>query len=74
MFARILEVCPSFEPQWRAFCEYWREEDDLPLYLALTELARHLIGMLDKGDTSTFNEVFSLVEEMHVEGDEYVRH
>ena len=58
MMGVILDACPSFAPQWRAFLDEWREETEVPLYLALDDLARHLI---------------ELVERWHTEGDEYVR-
>ena len=46
---------------------------ELPLYLALTDLARHLIAMLERGETGSFTEIFSLVERLIIEGDDYVR-
>jgi hypothetical protein len=74
MIGVLLDACPSFAPYWQAFLDEWREEaDDLPLYLALAQLARHLCGMLARGETETFPRVFAAVERLHVEGDEYVR-
>ena len=68
MIPLILEVCPSFEGQWREFVEYWRDESEPPLYLALGHVARHLIGMLARGDVSSFPQVFAVVECWHREG------
>jgi hypothetical protein len=72
MIPLMLEACPSFEPKWREFLDYWREEPDPPLYLALSELARHLIDKLARKDTATFPMVFAVVERWHREGNPYV--
>ncbi|MGL4549799.1 MAG: hypothetical protein ACRC33_01320, partial [Gemmataceae bacterium] len=51
----LLDACPSFRPAWQASLAEWADSaDDLPLYLALAEFARHLIGMLGRGETATF--------------------
>jgi hypothetical protein len=72
MMPMMLTACPSFDDKWRAFLYYWRDEGDLPVYLALSELARHLIAMLAQNDVESFPAVFAVVERWHVEGDSYV--
>jgi len=70
----MLEACPSFSPAWEKFEAEWRSEPDgLPLYLALSDLARHLVGMLERGDTVSFPSIFAVVELWHREGDSYAR-
>lgn len=74
MMAVLLDACPSFTPQWQAFQDEWKNEaDDPPLYLALAVLARHLIGMMERGDTHSLPAVFATVERLHVEGEHFVR-
>lgn len=74
MIVVLLDACPSFAPQWRAFVEEWREEaSDMPYYLALADFARHLIGMFERGEMANLRAVFAVVERLHVEGDHYVR-
>jgi hypothetical protein len=75
MMGVLLDACPSFAPTWRAFLDEWREQDeaDLPLYVALTDLAWHLIGLVERGETAELPAVFRVVERWHLEGDEYVR-
>jgi hypothetical protein len=74
MMRVLLDACPSFAPQWQAFQDEWRSEaDDLPLYLVLADFARHLIGIVERGDTAGLAAVFKAVERLHVEGDHYVR-
>jgi hypothetical protein len=74
MMGVLLAACPSFAPQWQAFQDEWRDEaHDLPLYLVLADFARHLIGMVERGETSALPAVFTAVEHLHVEGEHYVR-
>ena len=72
MMPMMLGACPSFENKWCEFLEEWRDDPDPPLYLALSELARHLIGMLARHDVASFPAVFAVVERWHVEGNAYV--
>jgi hypothetical protein len=74
MMSPILEGCPSFRAEWDTFVDEWKDEKDgLPIYLSLSSLARHLISMLEVGQTEAFPEIFEIVERWHIEGDEYVR-
>lgn len=72
MMPILLDACPSFAPAWQEFLAEWRGEDDLPLYLALGDLAWHLIGLVERGETAELPAVFRVVERWHLEGDEYV--
>ena len=72
MIPLMLSACPSFESKWREFLDHWRDEHEPPLYLALSDLARHLIEMLAHNDVASFPEVFAVVERWHVEGDSFV--
>ena len=72
MMPMMLEACPSFEGKWAEFLHYWRDEADPPLYIALSALARHLIGMLARQDVTSFPQIFAVVERWHLEGDPYV--
>ena len=70
----LLDDCPSFAPQWRGFQDEWRSNtDDLPLYLVLADFTRHLIGMVEREDTTGLSAVFAAIERLHLEGDHYVR-
>lgn len=74
MMSVLVIACPTFAPEWQAFLDEWRDQkEDLPLYIALGQLARHLCGMLAQGDTATFPSFFQAVERLHVQGDKYVR-
>jgi hypothetical protein len=74
MMGILLDACPSFAPQWEAFRGEWREEAaDLPLFLVLADFARHLIGLLERGEMAVLPAAFAAVERLHVEGDHCVR-
>ncbi|WP_246617838.1 DUF7674 family protein [Rhizobium populisoli] len=73
MFEPLLEADPTFQEKWNSFQEEFRSEREMPLYLALSDFARHLINHLETGNTHRFNEIFSVVESWHLDGDAYVR-
>lgn len=75
MFAPLLAACPSFEPTWREFVEESEHHPDQePLYyIALGDLARHLVERLRSGATEEFPAVFQVVERWHCLGDHYVQ-
>jgi hypothetical protein len=74
MMEVLLEPCPSFRPTWEAFLEEWKDDrvDDLPLYLALADFARHLIAMLARCETESFPAIFLAIERLICEGEHYV--
>jgi hypothetical protein len=73
MMPMLIDACPSFASVWQEFLAEWRGEEDLPLYVAISHLARHLIGLVERGETDEMPAVFRVVEHWHLEGDEYVR-
>jgi hypothetical protein len=73
MMEVLIESCPSFRPQWEAFQTEWPEAADRPLYIILADFARHLIGMVERNETSALPAIFVAVERLHVEGEHYVR-
>ncbi len=74
MLSPILKVCPSFQATWDEFVDEWKNDPDgLQLYLVLSDLARHVIGMLERNETDGVKAVFRVVEAWHLEGDPYVK-
>ena len=74
MMAPMVAACPSFAPKWTAFLNEWKDDKKgLPLYLALADLARHVISMLEQGATETFPLIFNVVELWHADGEPYVQ-
>lgn len=81
MMAPMLVACPSFQEHWQQFLTEWVDNDilyedggdgSLPHYLALSDLANHLIVKLETGDTKEFEAVFEVVEDWIVRGSHYV--
>lgn len=82
MMPLMLAACPSFQEHWDTF---YKEDvveqskgdqqlpETLPLYLAVHDLAHHLIRRLESGHTTEFDSVFKVVEKWIVEGSESVR-
>src|SRR5205823_4005567 len=73
MMDPVLEACPGFGPTWDAFLKEWSLESDLPVYIAVSELARYLIATLALRDVETLRRAFAVVERWHLEGDQFVR-
>lgn len=74
MFEPMLVACPAFVPAWHAFLNEWKDSDEeLPYYLALGDLAHHLVEQLDAGATQNFEAVFDVIERWHRHGEPYVK-
>lgn len=73
MLPMLVEACPSFADKWQKHKnEYEGEENYLP-YVALGEFARHLIKLEKQNQTNEFENVFELVERLHLEGEHFVK-
>jgi hypothetical protein len=72
MFEPMLTACPTFRAAYEGFLADWAGDPDKPQYLALAELARHLVSNLREGQTQDFPAVFAVVESWLLEGDSYV--
>lgn len=57
----LVEACPSFH-----------SEEELP-YVALGDFARHLLSLHQSHQTDAFPSVARVIEQLHIEGDQYVR-
>jgi len=73
MFELLVAADPSFRGKWEEFQKEYRTENELPHYLALSDLARHLIEKLETGETQRFEAIFHVVELWHLNGDPYVQ-
>ena len=74
MFKPLLAACPTFRPAWEKFLAEWRDEPgELPQYLALGDLGRHVIDLLNEAQLDAVRKVFEVVEAWHTRGEHYVR-
>ena len=70
----LLDACPFFRPTWEShLAERESEDEELLYYPILADLARHLAGMLERGKTSSFPQIFAVIERLHLEGDDWVK-
>ena len=63
----ILKACPSYQEAWD------KEEDQDLLYVAMGNLARHILAMYKDGKIDEFGSLCQVIEVLHLEGDGYVR-
>ncbi len=74
MMRLLIEASPSFEENWKEFVADWEEEkENLPHYLILSEFADHMVYLFNEKDLDTLNKVFTVVESLHTDGDDYVK-
>jgi len=72
----LYDLCPSFQQVVKAgiVADDWTNEAGYPLiYLFLGAFARHLVGMLERGETAAFPAIFREVERFITEGIDDVR-
>ncbi|MDO6687236.1 MULTISPECIES: DUF7674 family protein [unclassified Agarivorans] len=73
MFQPILEVSDAFRPIWNEFIEEWKDDDELPQYLALGDLARYISSLISESNIEEVKRIFAVIERWHLEGDSYVK-
>jgi hypothetical protein len=74
MIGPILRASPSFSPVWNEFvAEYENEGSELPLYVVLGDLARHIALLERRGTEDELQGIFGAIERWHTEGDDYVK-
>ena len=67
----FLEAAPSFRSAWDRYASDTSYDEEL-LYAHLGEVARFLVDSMKNGETTFFPAVFSIVERLHLDGDDYV--
>jgi hypothetical protein len=73
MIEPILVVSPGFAPAWNEILNECKDEKELPVYLALSELARYVAKLHADGKKEELKNIFAVIEKWHLEGDAYVR-
>src|SRR5688572_2802562 len=66
---RILQAVPGFRPTWKAFIAAYQDEEFVPWYTAMSELAGYVVDSYAAGVTNELPELFRVVEELFHEGD-----
>jgi len=74
MIPLLVEASPKFKPTWEEFCEEWKDEKEgMPYYTCLGDYASYLVEKLESADTAEFKEAFEVIENLHLNGDSYVK-
>lgn len=73
LFPVLLDAYPSFAPEWQQFVAEWSDEVELPLYIALGDLARNVVLKVSVGETSDLPDLFMAIERLLTHGDHWVR-
>ena len=74
MIAPLLVATPSFILIWENFLAEWADHpSELPIYLLLADLARHIATLVKQEEENELRRIFEVVETWHVKGDHYVR-
>src|SRR3990170_4357268 len=73
MMESLVVACPGFAPTFDAFLTEWADETELPYYLSLADFSRYLIKLLENDERDELNTAFKMIEQLHVDGDTYVR-
>ena len=68
----LFRLCPAFREADEGL-DRWIYEEQLPLYTILGDFARHLIGLLERGETERFPLIFIEVERLLHVGDDYTQ-
>ncbi|NPU93978.1 MAG: hypothetical protein HPY82_18870 [Gammaproteobacteria bacterium] len=73
MFEPLLEISEGFRSIWNEFVEEWKDVEDLPRYLALSDLAKYIAELISEDEEKELRDIFSVIERWHLEGDSYVK-
>lgn len=73
MMPTLLAACPTFAATYDAFAAEWKDEPQPPVYLALADFSRHVLGLLHTGNQQQLQTAFDAIERLLAEGDESVR-
>ncbi len=73
MFRPILVVSEGFRPIWDEFIDEWKDDNELPLYLVLGDLARYISKLINESKVEEIKKIFVVIERWHLDGDSYVK-
>jgi hypothetical protein len=68
----LIAACPSYAPRWRAYQADAMFDASL-LYVHLGDFSDHLVSVLRDGDLGEVATTCKGIEQLHVDGDAYVR-
>lgn len=70
----ILVACPSYLGRWQKYlAESYEEHEEQLLYIDVANFADYLIKLLGSNETDEFENIFEVIELLHLRGDDYVK-
>lgn len=70
----LLNACPSYKNRWKEhFNFYYANGEEQLLYIDLGDFAEHLIYLYKRNELNEFNQVFNVIEILHINGDDYIK-
>lgn len=70
----LLAACPSFTDAWSQLNSDFPQTDGRGAYIEVGEFARHLVKLLDRGQSAEFEAVFRVGEQLLQDPDDSVRY
>jgi hypothetical protein len=67
----LLNSCPSFTERWRQHRAFNGEEQ--LLYNDRGEFAHHIVDLYKKNQIEEFPAVFTIIDRLHIEGNDYIK-
>jgi hypothetical protein len=70
----ILKACPSYQERWEKYYEdSYSDGDEQLLYIDLGDFAHHIVDLYKSNKMDEFPNIFEVIEQLHVSGDEFVK-
>jgi hypothetical protein len=70
----LLNACPSYINRWKEhFDSYYSNGEEQLLYIDLGDFAGHLVDLYKRNELKEFDQVFDVVELLHIDGDDFVK-
>jgi hypothetical protein len=70
----LLNACPSYKDRWQDYFQFnYSNGEEQLLYIDLGDFAEHLVDLYRKYEIHEFVQVFDVIEQLHIDGDEYVK-
>ena len=68
----FLEICPNMQDKWKQHLEFW-EDDERGSYNDIAEFVHHTVDCYEQNDQLCLTNIFSLVENLILNGTEEVK-
>ena len=71
---QLINLCPSFRETWKEHLrDIWDRESETILYTDLSAFSEHLVNLAEDDNITEFLDVFTYIERLLFNGDEFVK-